>query len=107
MKKEGIDPNDPEGGDNWLDEQRWKRQEAEDKKIIEENPFVKLQIETGFASLQAEYSMIKSGKFGHDKFHAELCLIGLTPELFVKKYDLFKTMDRRKIKNAIYQERPS
>ena len=51
--------------------------------------------------------MIKSGKFDHDKFHAELCLIGLTPELFVKKYDLFKTMDRRKIINAIYQERPS
>lgn len=98
MKKERIDLNDLEGGDKWLDEQRWKRQEAEDKKIIEENPFVKLQIETGFASLQAEHSMIKSGKFDHDKFHAELCLIGLTHELFVKKYDLFKTMDRRKIK---------
>lgn len=106
MKKEGIDPKDPEGGDKWLEEQRWKRQEEEDKRILANNPTLKRQMENAFVTLQAEHSILQSEHFKKDKFHAELCVNSLTPELFIEKYDVFKTKDRRKIKNAIYQERP-
>lgn len=100
----GIDPEDPEGFNKYQQEQRWKWQEEKDREVLSENPALRLKMEDAYANVQAVYESAKI--FSDDEYKCEIYLRALTPELFLKHYDAFKSKDRRKAKDAIYKEYP-
>lgn len=105
-KQVGIENNDPKSYKKFLMKQRWENQEKKDKAILESNLSLKNQLETAFNLISVNWDLIKEGIYTDKKNNAELCIRMLTPTLFLKKYELFKSGDRDMIKDGIFQERP-